>query len=86
MTRPYSVFLHLEVTEALRFLDRSERASILQFSHALAANPFQPGDFREEDDQGRVNEVQIIGRQAVVYYVDDADSEVRILEVRPVDR
>ena len=86
MIRPYSVFLHLEVTEALRSLDRSERGRILRFAHTLADNPFQAGDFREQDPQGRTNEVKIIGRLAVVYYADDADSEVRILEARPVDR
>ncbi len=86
MTRPYSVFLHLEVTEALRSLDRSDRDEVLRFAHALAANPFQAGDFREQDHRGRSNEVKIIGRSAVVYYVDNADSEVRVLEVRYVDR
>ncbi len=84
MTRPYSVFLHLEVTEALRSLDRSERDRVFRFAHVLAANPFQPGDFREKDLWGRTNEVKIIGDLAVVYYVDNADSEVRILEARRV--
>ncbi len=86
MIRPYSVFLHLEVTEALRSLDRSERDKVLRFAHSLAPNPFQPGNFREEDDRGRTNEIKFVGRLAVVYYVDNAESEVRLLEVRPADR
>ncbi len=85
MTRSYSVFLHLEVTEALRSLGRGERDRILRFAHSLALDPFQSGDFREEDDRGRANEVKIVSRLAVVYYVDNADSEIRVLEVRRVD-
>ncbi len=86
MIRPYSVFLHLEATEALRSQGHSERDRVLQLARSLARDPFQPGDFQEEDDRRRANEVRIVGRLAVVYYVDDADSEVRILEVRPADR
>ena len=84
MIRPYSVFLHLEATETLRSLDRSERDGVLRLAHSLTADPFQPGDFREEDDRGRSNEVKIVGSLAVVYYFDNADSEVRVLEVRRV--
>ncbi len=84
MIRPYSVFLHLEVTEALRSLGRSERDAVLRFAHSLARDPFQTGDFREQDDQGRANEVKIVSRLAIVYYADNADSEVRVLEVRRV--
>lgn len=86
MTRPYTVFLHLEVTEALRSFSRHERDGILRLAHSLARNPFQSGDFRETDARGRANEVKLVRELAVVYYVDDADSEVRLLEVRRVDR
>lgn len=85
MIEPYSVFLHLEVTEALRSLRRSERDGIGRFAHSLARNPFQPGDFQEDDALGRANEVKIVGKLAVVYYIDNADCEVRILEVRRAD-
>jgi len=85
MTRPYSVFLHLEVTEALRSLPRREVEGFLRFAQSLARDPFQPGDFQEYDDRHRANDVKVIGRLAVVYYVDNADREVRVLEVRRAD-
>ncbi len=44
MTRSYSVFLHLEVTEALRSLGRGERDRILRFANSLALDPFQSGE------------------------------------------
>jgi mRNA-degrading endonuclease RelE of RelBE toxin-antitoxin system len=79
---PYSVFLHLDATEALRTLRRSECDRVTRFAHSLTRDPFQPGDFQEHDEWNRANEVRIVGRVAVVYYVDHADREVRILEVR----
>ena len=82
MIEPYSVFLHLEVTEELRSLRRLERDAILQLAHSLGRNPFQSADFQEADDRGRVNNVKLVGKLAVVYYIDNADSEVRILDVR----
>ena len=85
MIRSYSVYLRLEVTEALRSLSPSERDRVLRFAHSLAHDPFQPGDFQEYDDFSRANEVKIVSRLAVVYYTDNADSEVRILEVRRAD-
>ncbi len=85
MIEPYSVFLHLEVTEALRTLGRAECDSVLRFARSLARDPFQTGDFQSYDDRRRENEVKIVKNLAVVYYVDNADSEVRILEVRQAD-
>ncbi len=85
MIRPYSVFLRLEAAEEVRSLRGSERDRILRFIHSLAGDPFQPGDFQEKDDQSRSNEVKIVGRLAAVYYVDNADREVRILAVRRAD-
>ena len=82
MTAPYSVFLHLDATEALRSLRRTECDRVTRFAHSLARDPFQPGDFQERDERHRANEVRIVGRVAVVYYADHADREVRILEVR----
>lgn len=82
MIEPYSALLHLEVTETLQALRRSERDRVLRFLHSLTLNPFQAGDFQEYDELRRANEVKILGRLAIVYYVDNADREVRILEIR----
>lgn len=85
MIDSYSVFLHLEVTETLRSLRDAERDRVLRFFHSLTSNPFQSGDFQEVDDRSRTNQVKIIGKLGVVFYTDNADREVRILEVRRAD-
>ena len=82
MIEPYSVFLHLEVTEALHSLRRPELDAVLRLARSLGRNPFQAADFQEVDDHGRANNVKLIGKLAVVYYTDNADGEVRILDVR----
>ncbi len=80
---PYFVSLRIEAIEASRALSRRERERIYRFAHSLAENPFQPSDKKEYDSQGRLREIKIIAGLAVVYHVDDADREARILDVRP---
>lgn len=84
MIKPYSVFLHLEVTDSLQALKRSEREQILLFIRSLARDPFQSGDFQQSDESGRVNEAKLVGRFAVFFYTDNADAEVRIVQIRQV--
>ena len=79
----YFVSLRIEAVEASRALPRRQRESIYRFAHSLAANPSQTSDHTETDSQGRSREIKIVADVAVVYYVDDADREVRILDIRP---
>ncbi len=81
--RPYFVSLRIEAVEAARALPRRDREKIYRFAHSLADNPFQSSDSTEHDRLGRLREIKIIAGLAVVYHVDDADREVRILDVRP---
>ncbi len=81
--KPYFVSLRIEAVEASRGLTRRDREKIYRFAHSLARNPFQPSDNTEYDSQGRLREIKIIAGLAVIYHVDDADREVRILDVRP---
>ena len=81
--KPYFVSLRIEAVEASRALTRRDREKIYRFAHSLADNPFQSSDNTEYDSQGRLREIKIVAGLAVVYHVDDADREVRILDVRP---
>ena len=85
MMEPYAVFLHLEVAETLSSVRPRDRDKILQFIHSLSRDPFQAGDFRGHDSRGRANEVKLVDILAVIFYVNHADREVRILEVRRSD-
>jgi len=81
MIAPYSVFVHLEAAEVARDLEGSDRDQIFHFARSLANNPFLESDRREQDRQGRPRDVKIVGRWAIVYHVDHAESEVRILAI-----
>ncbi len=81
--RPYFVSLRIEAVEASRTLTRRDREKIYRFAHSLADNPFQSSDTTEYDRQGRLREIKIVAGLAVVYHVDNADREVRIVDVRP---
>lgn len=83
--RPYSVSLRIEAVEASRNLTRRDREKIYRLAHSLADDPFQSSDDTEYDSQGRLREIKIVAGLAVVYHVDNADREVRILDLKPVD-
>jgi len=80
---PYAVSLRIEAVDDIRDLNRREREGIYRFIRSLADNPFQPTDYTEQDSQGRPREIKIVAALAVVYHVDHADREVRVLDVRP---
>ncbi len=81
--KPYSVSLRIEAVEASRMLARRDREKIYRFAHSLANNPFQSGDNTGYDSQGRLRKIKIVAGLSVIYHVDDADREVRILDIRP---
>jgi mRNA-degrading endonuclease YafQ of YafQ-DinJ toxin-antitoxin module len=82
MIRPYSVFLRIDTIEALRERRQRDRDGVFRFARSLAENPFQASDYREHDSRGRSREIKIIGDLAIVYHVDNAEQEIRILDVR----
>lgn len=79
---PYSVYFRIEAVESLRHLSGIQRDRIIRLARALAENPFQRGNSRESDATGRPREIKIIGRLSVVYDVDNAEKEVRIIDIR----
>jgi len=64
---------------------RRERKSILHFLDHLASDPFQEGDFQENDNDGRVVQIKIIGRYALTFWADHAAREVRVTEIAEAD-
>ncbi len=79
----YSVYVESGVAESLLRLKSTERGRLLRFFHKLRANPFLEGDYTEHDDIGRLLQVFVIGRHAVVFWVDHAVKEVKILDFKP---
>lgn len=79
----YSVYVESHIAESLADLKPRERDPLLRLFNKLRTNPFMEGDYAEHDEIGRPIHVLIIGRHAVVFWVDHAVREVKILDVRP---
>lgn len=79
----YSVYIEARVAESLPRLKSIERERLLRFLHKLRADPFVAGDYIEHDDIGRLLQVFVIGRHAVVFWADHAVKEVKVLDLKP---
>jgi hypothetical protein len=79
----YSVYVEARVAESLPRLKPAEGERLLRFFHKLRADPLLEGDYTEHDDIGRLLQVFVIGRHAVVFWADHAVKEVKILDLKP---
>lgn len=74
------IFIHQHAADALRALAKPE--AILAFIKRLHSNPNLTGDHREADPRGRMIDVKVLGRHAVLYFNDPFAGLIRILDIR----
>jgi len=79
----YSVYVEARVAESIPQLKTAERERVLRFFHKLRTDPFLEGDYTEHDDIGRLLQVFVMGRHAVVFWTDHAVKEIKILDLKP---
>ena len=79
----YSVYIESGVVESLPRLKSKERNQLVRFFNQLRSNPFLDGDYVERDDIGRLMQVIVVGRHAVVFWADHAVKEIKILDLKP---
>lgn len=85
MPSPYQVWLRQSAFDYLDSLDIAERQRLLVWMDRLAENPSRGGDFSEPGSDGRAWQVAVVAAHAVVWWVDDAVREVKVVVVRPAD-
>ena len=86
MASLYKLYLRREALEFLQALPRKRRLEIWDVLEMLEGSPGTEGDFKEFDDSERPVEVLIIGRYSIVFWVDHAVCEVKVIEVALADR
>jgi len=86
MPSDYTLFLRVEAGRAFQSLRGEERRRLEQFFDALQERPGQLGDAYLRDHGGRRVEVKYVGRFRVVYWVDHAVKEVKVLKLEPLTR
>lgn len=75
--------------QALTFslaLPRKDQVLLTHFIARLGEKPNREGDYREADDEGRLIEVSVHGRHAILYWIDHAVAKLMIAEIRLADR
>jgi len=77
------IYLHNLAEDHLQSIGNSSQ--LHDFIDQLASNPDTVGDYRLPDPRGRMIEVKIIGRQALLFFKDPFANIIKILEIRNVE-
>ena len=77
------VYLHSHAADRLQSL--GNKAPVADFIELLETNPEVVGDYRQPDPRGRMIEVKLLGRQAVLFFKDPFANIVKVLEIRNVE-
>ena len=86
MTPAYTVYVRVEVYEFVRKCGREEQRNVVDLLKALEMNPFLAGDYQEKDEAGRKLDIKLCGRLAIIYYVDHAVKEIKVIESEYADK
>lgn len=79
--RGYTSHLAIEAVAFVTALPKAKQRSVLDLADQLARHPFQVGDYRTTDANGRTIENLLIGDWHFSFWVDHATREVRITEI-----
>jgi hypothetical protein len=86
MPLPYSLFVRHELYEVIRGMRPAWRIAVIRFLESLASDPFQTGDYAENDPSDRTLHVKVVGPWAIVFWSDHPVCEVKVVQILPSDR
>jgi hypothetical protein len=85
MKLTYDVFIRHEVYQLLQTASDRDQERFDDFVESLANDPFREGDATTADEHGRVIQVKMLGRFALLYWADHAAKEVRVIDLASPD-
>jgi hypothetical protein len=77
----YTVYMRRRASMALEEVTGTRRKAMDRFIDYLSENPFDEGDFSEEDEQGRKVFCKVVRDYAITYFPDHAVKELKVLEI-----
>lgn len=83
MTPETLVYLHTHAVDRLEAMAKPQ--AVITFINQLKANPEVVGDHRQPDPQGRMIEVKILGRHAILFFNDPFAGLIKVLDIRNVE-
>jgi len=82
----YRLLISIEVVEFVERLPARTRQRIRNAIRAIGNDPLGNADATDRDEVGRRLEIAIVGDYALMYWVNEADRHVKILDIHAADR
>ena len=82
----YRLLISIEVVEFIERLPSRTRQRIRGAIRAIGSDPRGHSDAVDYDEAGRRLEIAITGDYALMYWIDEADRHVKILDIHASDR
>ncbi len=83
--RADEAILHERAWAALTATKGADRQRLLAVLDQIKAAPFRPGDYRQRDETGRMNEFVLLGQWLVTFWNDHGVAEIRVVELERAD-
>tara|TARA_B110000908_G_scaffold151652_1_gene186582 strand:- start:5048 stop:5302 length:255 start_codon:yes stop_codon:yes gene_type:complete len=82
----YKLLIAVDVLEFIERLPRKTRLGLRATIIEIGENPIELSDATEYDSIGRMVQITVVGDYALIYWVDDADQHVKVLDIHSADR
>jgi mRNA-degrading endonuclease RelE of RelBE toxin-antitoxin system len=82
----YRLLVSIEVVEFMERLPLKTREALRRGIHEIGRDPLGRSDASEHDSTGRRMQIAVFGDYALMYWVDEADQQIKILDVHAADR
>ena len=78
--------ISIEVIEFIERLPVKTREALRSAIHSIARDPLGRSDALDRDAIGRRMQIAVTGDYALMYWVDEADQHVKVLDIHAADR
>jgi mRNA-degrading endonuclease RelE of RelBE toxin-antitoxin system len=82
----YRVLISIEVVEFVERLPRRTERRVRDAIRAIGEDPLGSSEAVDQDETGRRLEIAVVGDYALMYWIDEADRHVKILDIHAADR
>jgi mRNA-degrading endonuclease RelE of RelBE toxin-antitoxin system len=82
----YELLLSMVVVTFLERLPAKPRRILRDLIERIREDPLGTSEAKEYDRNGRLMHIALAGEYALIYWVDDADRHVKVMEVHAADR
>ena len=82
----YRLLVSIEVIEFIERLPVKTREALRSAIHSIARDPLGRSDALDRDAIGRRMQIAVTGDYALMYWVDEADQHVKVLDIHAADQ